>query len=194
VNRAIEVSSLVPRLLSVFVISLITISFVSVSAFGQQDATSGDQLSPQFTAMTKEVSLGCSLLLPGNVPGIPNMMDLCGGRYAFKVAPAGMLEAQLMGGHGSGQTFYLGSFSYRGDMSLNDLIVSVYGGLDLYDLSYNPDTVWYGGIHFGGAIWWDITDTFFLRTDLELLVNPGTSMLILLSAVLRFDAGGGGGP
>jgi hypothetical protein len=188
--------------MSVFVISLMTTTLMAVTAFGQDANPSGDQLPPTFTSMTKEASLGCALLLPGNLPGIPNMMDLCGGRYAFKIAPTGMLEAQFLGGHGSGQDFYLGSFSYRGDMSLNDLIISVYAGFDIYDLSYtaydplgnpSPNTIWYGGVHLGGAIWWEVTDTFFLRSDLELLVNPGTSLLIMLSAVLRFDAGGGGG-
>jgi len=162
---------------------------MSLSAFGQETPATEDQLSPQFIAMSKEASLGCSLLLPGNVPGVPNMMDLCGGGYAFKVAPTGMLESRLLMGNGSGQSYYLGTFSYRGDMYLNDLIVSIYGGLSITD----ANSIWYGGINVGGALWWEITDVFFLRSDLELLVNPGTSMVILLTAVIRFDAGGGGG-
>jgi len=153
-----------------------------------QDQTASDQLSPQFTAMNKEASLACALLLPGNVPGVPNMMDLCGGRYAFKIAPGAMLESQLLLGKSSGQSYYLGSFAYRGDMALNDLILSVYGGLDILD----ANQTWYMGVHAGGAIWWELTDTFFLRTDAELQINPGTSLLLMLSAVLRFDSGGGG--
>lgn len=185
--------------MSILVISIMTT--VGATAFGQ-DAGSSDQLSPQFTAMTQEVSVGCALLLPGYVPGIPNIMDICGGRYAFKIAPTGMLETQIMGGHGSGQTYYWGSFSYRADMNLNDLIVSLYGGLDFYDLIYTgvdqfgvsyPANLWYGGVHFGGAIWFEINDTFFMRSDLELMVNPGTSLVVMVSAVLRFGAGGGGG-
>ena len=173
-----------PRLLSVVIILV-----MGLSAFGEETPSTEDQLSPQFIGMSKEASLGCALLLPGNVPGVPNMMDLCGGTYAFKIAPTGMLESRLMMGNGSGQSYYLGSFSYRGDMYLNDLIVSVYGGLDIVD----ANSIMYGGISVGGAIWWEITDAFFLRSDLELQINPGTSMLILFSAVLRFDAGGGGG-
>jgi hypothetical protein len=188
-----------PRLLSV---ALVLSAALPVFAQTEQNS---DTLPASFSQMNEDASLGCALFLPGNIPGITEMMSLCGGRYAFRVAPQGMVESQLLMGAGKAQKYYLLSVHYRYDfMASDNNIASFYGGLDLHDAvspirdingsPYDSSSTLYVGVHIGGALWWEITDTFLLRTDLQLNVNPGTALIVFVSAVLRFGSGGGGGP
>jgi hypothetical protein len=114
-----------------------------------------------------------------------------------------MLEAQLLMGGGQAQVYRMGSFSYRADFPLDDIMASIYGGVDVHDATSpvaGPDggaidssSAWYFGVHAGGTLWWEITNSFYFRTDMQVNYSPGTILLILFSLDYRFGGSGGGG-
>jgi hypothetical protein len=172
--------------LSIIIPSLLSVLFGSICAFGQSD-NNGSDLNPQFAAATKEISVGCGELLPNNVPGITEVMSLCGGRYAFKISTDSMFEGEFFTGSGKGQSLDLGAFNYRVDMSLDDLIASFYIGPAIqYSSGFNF------GLDAGTAVWFTLSNTVALRGDLQLNLSPGVELFLNLSLVYRFDNGGGG--
>jgi hypothetical protein len=180
-------------------LSVILILSLSPLAMGQ-NTDNPDPFAQAFSAKSNDASLGCALLLPSNVPGITNLMTICGGRFAFRVAPEGMLEAQLLGGAGQAQKYYMGSFSYRADIALDDMMASLYGGADIIDAvspiqdafgnNIDSTSTFYLGVHVGVALWWELSTSFYLRSDLQLNYSPGTTLLVFLSGVYRWSGNG----
>jgi hypothetical protein len=182
---------------------ILVLSWTAFDKVWAQEDSNANPVAQQFAANSNDASFGCALLLPSNVPGITQLMSLCGGRYAFRVAPEGMLEAQLVGGAGQAQKYYMGSFSYRGDIALDDMMASIYGGVDIIDAvspiqdsfgnNIDSTSTFYLGVHAGVALWWEISSSFFLRSDLQVNYSPGTTLLVFISGVYRWGSGGGGG-
>jgi len=123
-------------------------------------------------------------------------MSLCGGRAGFKIGHNTTLEPQLLAGAGKAQTYVLGSLSFRGDVQIDEIVASYYAGADVHEATspvFNvganttDTTMIYFGAHVGGALWWDMSDNLALRTDLQFNFNPGTSLFLGFSIVLRFD-------
>jgi hypothetical protein len=187
------------RLLVTGLLSVLTLSFTSGRAFAQSDNNS--TLNPQFAAASREISFGCGVFLPNNVPGVTEVMDLCGGRYAFQVGQGSMLEAELFTGNGSGQSYDFGAFNYRGDMSLDDLVASFYIGPVMHYVTGHPaagtttpgTTSIYFGADAGTAVWFSFSSLVSLRGDLQINVNPGVELFLGMSLVFRFGSDGGGG-
>jgi hypothetical protein len=174
----------------------------SVSASAQQPGnTDPNALNAKFAAQRHEVAVVCGEFLPNQIPGITEMMSLCGGRAGFKIGQKTFLEAQALSGAGRGQRYILGSLNFRGDVQFDDLIGSIYLGGDIHyatqpDYTVSPtseETNMYFGFHFGGAIWAEITENLYFRTDMQFGLNPGTSLFAGFALVLRFDPGGAGG-
>ena len=161
-----------------------------------QNQPNDGSVNPRFAAMTKEIAAVCGPFLPNQIPGITEIMSLCGGRFAFRLGRNTMLESQLITGAGSAQTYSLGSISFRGDVQIDEIIASYYAGADVHDVTspvFNSGAATtsanniYFGAHVGGALWWDISDVFATRVDLQFMFNPGTSLFLGFSLVLRFD-------
>jgi hypothetical protein len=179
------------------------ISFGSLS-YGQTtdpNAPDDNGVNPRFSMMTKEVAAVCGVFLPSDIPGITEYMSLCGARFGFKIGPKTTMEPQLIAGAGKSQRYILGSLSFRGDFQLDDIIGSVYGGPDIHyatapitdptGLAVGEQTNLYFGAHLGGAVWWEFSENFYLRTDLQFNLNPGTSLFVGFSLVMRFDPSSG---
>lgn len=183
-----------------WILLLIVNTVFSLTAFGQEDpskASEGD-LSPKFASQTKEVGIACGEFLPSQIPGMSEVMGLCGGHLGFKIAPKTFLEPQLLAGAGKAQKYLLGSLSFRGDFQIDEMVGSVYGGGDIHyattpvfngGVATGDSTNVYFGAHLGGAIWFDLTDNLYFRGDMQFLVNPGTSLFIGFGLVLRFAGG-----
>ena len=176
-------------------------------ALAQADEKQGESgsVSPRFAAMSTEAAFVCGEFLPNQIEGITELMPLCGARAGFKMGKKTFMEGQLVGGSARAQRYILGSFSFRGDLQVDDIVGSFYGGPDIHYATSptygtsganGEQTKMYFGVHIGGAVWWEFTDNLFLRTDLQFNLNPGTSLFVGFSLVLRFGAGGGdgGGP
>jgi hypothetical protein len=191
------------------ILLLVVIAFLAVPALAQQPDDPNDPnkkddgtVNAKFAAMTREAGAICGVFLPNAIPGITELMPLCGGRAGFKIGHNTMLEPQMLAGSSKGQQYLLGSLSFRGDMQMDDLIGSFYGGGDIHyatapvytgTTATSSETNIYFGVHVGGAIWWELTDNLFLRTDLQMNLNPGTSLFVGFSLELRFASGSGGG-
>ena len=156
-------------------------------------------LSPRFVALGREASFVCGNFLPNQIEGITELMPLCGGRYGMRLSPKTFLEPQILAGAARAQRYILGSVSFRTDVQFDDLIGSIYAGGDIhyatspiFDVDPPSETTkLYFGAHVGGAIWAELADNLFFRTDLQFGLNPGTWLFIGFSFVLRFSPGGG---
>lgn len=170
--------------------------------FAQQppDANGADPnaLPPRYVAQHHEVGIVCGVFLPNQIEGITEMMSLCGGRAGFKIGQKTFMEPQLLSGAGHAQRYMLGSLSFRGDVQFDDLIGSIYGGADVHYATQPTTTAGaitgeqtnvYFGFHFGGAIWLELSENLYFRTDMQFNLNPGTSLFVGFSVVLRFDPG-----
>lgn len=187
--------------------AMLTSTFFLSQAFAQTEegeaggAQSAGGVSSKFAAQNREAGFVCGAFLPNQIDGVSELMSLCGGRVGFKLSPKTTLEPQLVGGAARAQRYILGSVSFRGDIQVDDIIGSIYGGGDIHyatspvysgTSASGEETKMYFGAHIGGAVWWECTDNLFLRTDLQFNVNPGTSLFVGFSLVLRFSTGGGG--
>jgi hypothetical protein len=162
-----------------------------------QGKTQGE-VNPRFGRLTKEVGFLCGQFLPNAIPGITEMMALCGPRAGIRIAPGTFFEGSLLQGGGSGQHYMIGSGSFRGDYQLDDFVASMYIGGDIH-YATNPvytvtptgsETRIYPGLHIGGALWWEFNDVTSLRFDLKFNFYPGSSLLVGVGLVLRFDPSG----
>jgi hypothetical protein len=175
---------------------ILSIIFFGTFAQAQADQQPEDgTVNARFASMTKEISAVCGTFLPNQIPGVTEYMGLCGGRFGLKIGPNTMLEPQVLAGAGQAQQYILGTLNFRGDVQIDDIIASYYGGADIHYATSPvvnagaPDsqqTNIYFGADIGGALWWDMTDNLALRADLQFNVNPGTSLFFGVSLVLRF--------
>jgi hypothetical protein len=183
------------------VVMLLVLTLACPSAFAQYDPNQTDEtgLSARFKAMRNEAGFVCGNLLPSAIEGITELMPLCGARLGFKVGPRTFMEPQFLAGAARGQRYIIGSLSFRGDFQYDDLIWSYYGGGDMHyptkpDYNTTPpgeSTSFYFGLHVGGAIMAELAESLYFRTDLKANINPGSSLYIGFSLVLRFNPGGG---
>jgi len=182
------------------VLLMVMISFGSI-VFAQTDPKQNNDgtVNARFASMIHELSAVCGPFLPNQIPGITEYMALCGGRVGFKVGRNTMLESQVLAGAGKAQRYILGSLSFRGDVQLDDIIASYYGGADVHyatspvfnaGTNTTESTSIYFGAHVGGALWWEMTDNLAFRGDLQFFFNPGTALFLGFSLVLRFDPQG----
>ncbi len=152
-----------------------------------------------FRAQTKEASFVCGPFLPNQIAGITELMALCGGRFGIKINQKTFMETMILSGSGRGQRYLMGSASFRADVAYEDIIASAYLGADIhyptapiYDsagLATGETTSIYFGGHVGGAMWAQLGDSTYFRTDMKFNLSPGTSLFIGFSLVLRFDPG-----
>ncbi|MCC6278045.1 MAG: hypothetical protein IT289_09040 [Oligoflexia bacterium] len=181
------------RLLLALLVFLASPVALAQAPTGQPQDDSG--LNPHFASMTKEASFICGEFLPNAIEGISELMTLCGGRFGMRLSPGTFLEPTFVSGAGKGQRYTMGSLSIRSDYALDDFIGSMFAGGDIhYATAPNylvtptgEETRIYAGFHVGGAIWWELNDVLYLRTDLKFNFNPGNSMLVMLGIVMRFD-------
>jgi hypothetical protein len=185
-------------LLNNILIFLMLLTVMPSSAFAQAANSDGekkeDQLDPKFAAMSREVGFVCGEFLPSQIPGINEMMALCGGHVGIKVGDAAFFEPELLSGAGHAQRYIIGSASFRGDIQMDDFVVSSSIGADIHyatqptNLSSAPgeQTNLYFGGHVGAALWWEFSQNFALRTDMQFYFNPGTSLFVGIGVVMRF--------
>lgn len=181
---------------------LMVIASAGFNVLAQAEQPNDGTVNARFASMSHEIAAVCGTLLPNQIPGITEYMALCGGRAGFKIGKNTILEPQLLAGAGRAQRYILGSLSFRGDVQIDDIIASYYGGADVH-YATNPvfnagtntteSTNVYFGAHVGGALWWDMTENLALRSDLQFFVNPGTALFFGISLALRFDPQGNDG-
>lgn len=164
-------------------------TLISFSAYGQATGQQDETLG----GGDYELGLMIGSLLPNQISGVTEIMGLGGVRGGMRFAPAGWLETSLNMGNGSGQTWRNVDADVRMDIPIENLVGIAYLGLDVlnYEGPGKSSTFGFGGnvgggiqAHMGGGIW--------LRTDMKFQINPGTSLMIGLSAIWRFGGGGGG--
>ncbi|MBK9294615.1 MAG: hypothetical protein IPM57_09240 [Oligoflexia bacterium] len=178
----------------------IFIALAALPSFAQEEQEEAKigGVPAKFATMSKEVSFLCGPFLPNQIEGITEGIPLCGGRFAFKTANNRYLEINFLSGSSKAQRYILGSLSIRGDTAFDDIIASVYVGGDIHYPTrpfYDPTTgiatgdstsIYFGG-HLGGALWAELTDGLYVRSDLKFNLNPGTSLFLGFNLVLRFD-------
>jgi hypothetical protein len=179
---------------------LMVMTLASSSALAQLDPNQTDEtgLTARYKTMRNEAGFICGNLLPSAIEGITELMPLCGARLGFKVGQRTFMEPQFLAGAARAQRYIIGSLSFRGDFQYDDLIWSYYGGGDMH-YPTRPDnnsvppgesTNFYFGLHVGGAIMAELAESLYFRTDLKCNINPGSSLFIGFSLVLRFNPGG----
>lgn len=172
-----------------------------VLAQQQNEENSSGQIPAKFSVMSKEATFLCGPFLPNQIEGITESMPLCGGRLGFRTTQNRYLEFTVLSGASRAQRYILGSMSIRGDTAFDDIIASVYIGGDIhyptrpfYDAvtgvaTGDSTSIFFGG-HIGGAMWAELTDGVYVRSDLKFNLNPGTSLFLGFNIVLRFDPTG----
>ena len=183
---------------------IVIVFFFEAQSFAQQPTDTErkeGELDPKFAAMGREVGFVCGEFLPNQIPRITEMMALCGGHVGFKVADALFFEPQILAGAGHAQKYLIGSASIRGDFQVDDFILSADIGADIHYAtepanllsSVASQTDIYFGGHVGSMLWWEISQFFALRMDMQFYLNPGTSLFVGVGLVMRFDPGSGSG-
>jgi len=156
------------------------------------------EVNARFARMTKEVGFLCGKFLPNSIPGITEVMSLCGPRAAIKTGRNAFFEGTLLQGSGSGQRYLMGSGAFRSDSQIDDFVASFYAGADIH-YATNPiytvvptgeETRIYPGLHAGGALWWEFNDVTSLRFDLKFNFYPGSSLIVGVGLVIRFGPAG----
>jgi hypothetical protein len=166
----------------------------AASAYAQQNGEEkkDGELDATFASMSREVGVVCGEYLPNQIPGITELMALCGGRIGLKVSDGLFFEPQLLAGAGHAQRYVLGSGSIRGDFQLEDFVISSDIGADIHYATQPIPTggeqtnIYFGG-HIGGSIWFEFSKFFALRTDMQFFLNPGTSLFVGLAMEIRFS-------
>lgn len=176
----------------------------SVKVYAQaQDAEKKEGgLPSRFAMERKEAGFFCGPFLPNQIPGISELMPLCGARVGLKVNENTWMEPSFLSGSGHAQQYRIASLGFRTDMAYDDIIASLYAGpsihfatqplVDAAGNSIGDQTNIYIGGHLGGSLWAKINDVFYFRSDMSFYLSPGTSLYIGFGVVFRFDPGGSG--
>lgn len=135
-----------------------------------------------------EISLFVGSLLPNQIEGVTEILPVFGGRYGFKTGSFGVVELGLSNSHAQGVDFSTFSGSLRADLPPIDQFTGFfYGGLDFnYYRPVNSDSrKSETGLHVGTGLTVHMSDSLWLRSDLNFMVQPGTSLSILFGLVYK---------
>lgn len=170
------------------------VSAVAFTSFSARAQAQNDDNTRGLGGGDYEAALMIGSLLPNQINGVTEIMGLGGVRAGFRIAPAGWFEAGLNMGNGSGQSWRDGSIDARMDIPVENLVGIAFIGLDVvqYEGPEKSSTIDFGG-HVGGGIQANLGGDIWCRTDMKFQFNPGTSLMVGLSFMWRFGAGGGAG-
>lgn len=164
-----------------FLLSFLLVSavfFKTESVFGQE----GEDLSPPM-----EVGLLVGRLLPNQIDGIDEVMSLSGLHFAYRLSPMVYAQSFVHAGKGEGQSWKSLGLSVRMDQTLEEFLVSFYGGAQS-TLSSGPSSseknVW--GAFLGGSLLAGTGGPTWLKLDMNFGFGPGTSLFISLGLLFRF--------
>lgn len=164
---------------------LITMALAFVAPFDAR-AQSGEDSGGS------DISLFMGYMLPSQIDNVTEIMPVFGGRYGLALTGVGAVELEGLNTHSEGVDFTTFALSLRGELPLmHGLSAIVYGGADLHYYRPEGDSERHTdyGIHAGVGGLMLVTDTFWLRSDLKFLGNPGTQMQILFGLMFRTPSG-----
>jgi hypothetical protein len=140
-----------------------------------------------------DFSMFVGYMLPNQIEGVTEILPLFGGRYAYSFGGGAGMEITGENAHAMGVDWTSFGLNFRAELPVTSGVSAlVYAGPDLHYYIPINDTarrVDYGA-HFGVAALMLVTDTLWLRSDLKLAGNPGTSLSLLFGLMFR-SAGGG---
>ena len=170
-------TQIVSRLIALVAV-ILTGSALSQRAFAQADAGN-------------DFSLFIGYMLPNQIDGVTEILPLFGGRYSFGL-PAGAVEVFGENAHAEGVDWTSFGVSLRGEIPvMHGISGLIYGGPNFHYYAPAGSIVRRSdyGVHFGVAGLMLVSDTFWLRTDLKFMGNPGTAMYLLFGLMFRTSAG-----
>lgn len=160
-------------------ILFLLLSFSTMVSFAQDGAASLGERS-QFGAFVGN-------MLPNNVPGVEEITPFWGFRYSHPLGSMVFVEGGGVFSHSNGVD-WRGAFAcVRMDVPLETLIAMAYLGLDYANYSgEGQSTVNKGGGHVGGGIMSQLGGNLFMRFDMKLNSQPGTSLYFALGLAYAF--------
>jgi hypothetical protein len=126
-------------------------------------------------------------MLPNNVPGMDEITPLWGLRYSYPIANMVYAEGGTVFSHSNGVDWKGAFASIRMDISMETLIAMTYIGLDYTNYSgEGQKTTNKGGGHAGGGVMSELGGNTYMRFDMKLNSQPGTSLYFALGLSYLF--------
>lgn len=141
-------------------------------------------------ADSDEISGHLGSSLPNQIEGVTEILPVFGFRYMYPFGGGFGGEVGLENVHAKGVDFTSATFDVRGDVDLGDRMMAVgYGGatFNYYSPVNQSDRIAEWGGNVGGAFMLGVTDNLWLRSDLRLSFNPGSSLYIGFGLAFRLS-------
>lgn len=135
-----------------------------------------------------DLSLHFGPLLPSRIPGVREILNGWGLRAGTQTA-RGFFEAEYFNVKGGGVTYQSVGLDAR--LKVFDDVLQAHALLGMHIDSFQGlDEVSKisGGWHIGGGVMQEIAGPFLLRGDFKYRFSPGTSLLVSIGVVYRFDS------
>ncbi len=133
------------------------------------------------TGAPSQVGVFLGNMLPNNVPGMDEITPLWGFRYSHPLGSMVYAEGGGVFSHSNGVDWKGAFASLRMDVPLETMIAMAYLGLDYTNYSgEGQKTTNKGGGHAGGGVMSLIGGNIYMRFDMKLNSQPGTSLYFAL--------------